>query len=202
MYRNETYWLHRESKLAFLYLALGRTLHNSLHMPGGEVVSMTVQYIPGHDVPAILTSLEASVQDYLSTISLARAKPASVPLSQHRDAFTISVAHSLLLSGCTASKRDLYYMAKDLFGTQANADAALRRVAADVPTHRNNLNILPAPKGLVAGNLSWVSESGNQIQVAMFGSSGIPIPPRPERFLSVSTGAPFVLVYVYMSTTS
>jgi DNA topoisomerase VI subunit A len=94
------------------------------------------------------------------------------------------------------SLRDCYYMCSKLFGRQSNADAAAARVAASIPTMRNNLNIVAAPKGLVAGDLTYVTEHGNLISVDLFAPNGVFIPPRPERMANIATNAPFVLMYV------
>lgn len=151
----------------------------------------SVSLIPGSDVPGILVALEAYILHFLSA---AVASYAPLPLARQRAAFVAAKAHALLLSGHTATKRDLYYMAKTLFGRQDNTDAALQRVASDIPCASNDLNIVAASKSLVAGKLSFVSEDSYAIHVDMFGSSGMLIPARPERFLSLSTDAEFVLV--------
>lgn len=153
--------------------------------------SKSVSLISGTDVPSLLVTLEAYILHFLSA---AVASNAPLPLARQRAAFVATKSHALLLSGHTATKRDLYYMAKALFGRQGNADAALQRVASDLPCASNDLNIVAASKSLVAGKLSFVSEDGYAIHVDMFGSSGTLIPARPERFLSLNTDAEFVLV--------
>jgi Type IIB DNA topoisomerase len=117
-----------------------------------------------------------------------------IPLAKLRDAFIASQAHVLLQTGVTATKRDMYYMCRFLFRRQENANAAIHRVAAAVGTHCNNLNIVAAQKGLVAGDLSFLGEHGEYTNVALFGPSGILIPPRPERLSQITTSASFILV--------
>jgi DNA topoisomerase VI subunit A len=150
-------------------------------------------------VAPVVAALEASVLRYV-----ADAASASVPLAphRHRDAFVTMTAHGLLLAGCTATKRDVYYMAKALFGRQANADAAVARVAAAVPCHRNDLNIVAASKSIVAGDLRFATEDGHTVDVGLFGPAGVLVPARPERLTAVQTRAEFILVYVLSAAPS
>jgi meiotic recombination protein SPO11 len=149
--------------------------------------------VDGGDVATILSRLEDQVTAYIQSA----ACPGTLQLHRLRDAFVASIGHRLLLSGHTSTKRDIYYMNKALFGRQSNADAAVERVAATVPCHRNNLNIVAASKALVAGDLTYVTEQGFEIKVNMFGHSGVLVPPRPERLTQIGTDAEFVLVYVF-----
>jgi meiotic recombination protein SPO11 len=140
----------------------------------------------------VCAGLEVCILEYLRLISSSPGK--IFLLAKHRDAFVAAHAVRLLRSGLTASKRDVYYMCRQLFQRQENASASIHRVAAAIGIHSNNLNIVAAQKGLVAGSISFVGEQGEITDVALFGSSGILIPSRPERLTHIQTSASFILV--------
>jgi meiotic recombination protein SPO11 len=137
-------------------------------------------------------ALEVMIMQYIRV--LISDSCVQIPLSKHRDAFIAAQAHLLLQSRVTATKRDMYYTSRFLFRRQENANAAILRVAAEVGTHCNNLNIVAAQKGLVAGDLSFLGEHGEYTNIALFGTSGTLIPPRPERLSQITTSANFILV--------
>lgn len=144
----------------------------------------------------IISSLERELLCYLSDSQAAQNMHQALAPSRHRDAFMAATAHTILIAGDVLTKRDVYYLSKALFGSQRNADAALERVALAVQCHRNDLNIVAAPKSLVAGDLDFVSEDDHAIKVSGFGPAGLLIPGRPERMKHISTNANFVLVCV------
>lgn len=118
----------------------------------------------------------------------------TVRLHRLRDLYTMASAHMLLKKQITASKRDLYYMGRGIFKTQSNADASLERVSRTLGTERSNLNILGAPRALIAGHLTFADENGLFVDVSAFDYNPILIPPRPERLRMLMTDARFVLV--------
>lgn len=151
---------------------------------------------PGSEEERIIGRLEEHILAYVQDVNTANNASAVLPPMHHRDAFIAATAHSLLLAGDILTKRDVYYLVTALFGNQSNADAAVERVALAVECHRNDLNIVAAPKSLVAGSLSFVSEDDHLIHVAGFGPAGLLIPARPERIKNITTSALFVLVCV------
>lgn len=143
-----------------------------------------------HDPTNVLRSIERHIYVYLSL--LCSLKP--MTLYHHRDAFAMATAHCFLRKQRTATKRDLYYLGRALFHRQENADAALNRVSRKLNTNRNDLNILSAPRGLVAGNLQFVDENGFLIDLSMLDFTPVLIPPRPERISGIKTTARMILV--------
>lgn len=113
-----------------------------------------------------------------------------------RIAYLASLAHSHVRQGKLLTKRDIYYMCRLLFSSPASVDRALDALSEGLQVPRNDLNIVAAPKGIVAGNIAFVDEDGHYLNVAMFGPDGCLIPPRPERMRDVVTDACAVVVYV------
>lgn len=111
-----------------------------------------------------------------------------------RVAYLASLSHNLILHQKLITKRDVYYMCRALFPNPESVDRALMHLASISNAHRNELHIIAAPKGLVAGNVSYCDGAGNLIDVSMFGNEGCLIPARPERMLNIIMDAKAILV--------
>ena len=116
------------------------------------------------------------------------------PLGALRVAYLASISHEHIRERRILTKRDLYYMCRPLFNTPTAVDRALSCLSNCTKVCRNDLNIVAAPKGLVAGPMSFTDEYNNYIDVGMFGIQGCLIPSRPERVRSIQTQATGILM--------
>lgn len=76
-------------------------------------------------------------------------------------------------------------------------DISLRALSSLIDVQdTTDLNVVPAPKGLIAGRLSFTDEFGQVVHVCGFGSAGCLLPLRPSRVrrVSVAEGVTSVLV--------
>lgn len=121
---------------------------------------------------------------------------ARTPLTCLRIAYAASLSHECITTNNVISKRDVYYLCRQLFPKETLVDTTLKCLASIVNVDRNDLNIVAAAKGFVAGRVVFVEESGCRVDVSMFGSQGCLIPARPDRMSDVSVDAIAVLVYV------
>lgn len=101
-----------------------------------------------------------------------------------------SIRHATLIT-----KRDVHYMCHTLFPTTATVHTCLNALSKSLGiTNPNDLRIIAAPKGLVAGCLSFVDEFDNTVHVHGFGEQGCLLPPRPERIKKMSFSARAVII--------
>lgn len=91
------------------------------------------------------TAKKVGFDDAAGCVKLATRKPVPCRLSSKTGAKTqacifavLQTAHALLKSGRTATQREVYYLHKALFGSAAEASAAILKVCAllGVPRHR------------------------------------------------------------------
>lgn len=118
------------------------------------------------------------------------------PLTVLRISYLASLSFTHLVQNRLITKRDIYYLSPLLFPNPAIVDRALNSLAKLLCVFRNDLNIVAAPKGLVAGQLNFIDESASHVDVAMFDTHPCIIPSRPERMLHLATDACAVVVYV------
>lgn len=111
-----------------------------------------------------------------------------------RIVYLASLSYDNIKSNRLTTKRDLYYLCRPLFGNIATVDRALTNLAELINVDPNDLHIVAAAKGLVAGPVSFVEESGCHVDVARFGNQGSFIPARPERMRNIEFHAKGVLV--------
>ncbi|KAH7700035.1 CRE-SPO-11 protein [Aphelenchoides avenae] len=103
----------------------------------------------------------------------------------------LSQVYSLLRTGRRATKRDLYYEYKRLYGCQQNFDRALSAICHFLNVERLSLNVLSCSRGFAIGNLViW----GNENEVMDFRHAALSINDAFMKFTQVSTSAKFVLV--------
>lgn len=106
----------------------------------------------------------------------------------------VSISHMLVSRRMTCTKRDLYYMSVTLFGKQEVSNYVLESVASKLKIHRNDLNVVASPRGLLYGRVKWTAEDGSQIDGRKFSSQGVYIPSRPERLRCLEIDADWLLV--------
>jgi meiotic recombination protein SPO11 len=85
----------------------------------------------------------------------------------------LKISSQLLKDGKTATKRDLYYLDTELFGSQKNLDAIVDDLASMFQVPRNHLNIVASCRGVVFGKLTYV-EREILVDCSVF-SAGRPI---------------------------
>jgi meiotic recombination protein SPO11 len=68
-------------------------------------------------------------------------------------------AHQALLTGKPMTRRELYYQQPSLWGSQAVVDRYVKDVAYTLGFRSEELNIVPAGKGLVAGQLTFTKDN-------------------------------------------
>uniref|UniRef100_A0A0N5AQJ5 DNA topoisomerase (ATP-hydrolyzing) n=1 Tax=Syphacia muris TaxID=451379 RepID=A0A0N5AQJ5_9BILA len=64
--------------------------------------------------------------------------------------------YTLLVSESSATKRDLFYEQKDLYGEQRNLDSSVTKVCKLLLTSRTGSNVLAGGRGIMMGNLKIV----------------------------------------------
>ena len=72
----------------------------------------------------------------------------------------LQIIRQLLLSDTCATKRELYYRHLDAFPSQADLDRTVVAVTVLLQVPRNHLRIFATSKGLVAGNVAFVTAEG------------------------------------------
>lgn len=117
-------------------------------------------------------------------------------LKSLRIVYLASLAQSNIMEGKLLTKRDVYYMERGLFPNPQAVDRALTALSEIVQAPRNDLNIVAAPKGLVAGSIAFTDEDGHSVNVSLFGADGCLIPCRPERMQEVHSNAHAVVLCV------
>ena len=80
----------------------------------------------------------------------------------------LEISYGLLKNNVKATKREVFYMAADLFQEQKFSDKAVEYCCSLLEIPRNRLNILGAGKGLIAGSIGFCennqpTEVGNRI---------------------------------------
>lgn len=102
----------------------------------------------------------------------------------------LEISYGLLGNNLKATKREVFYLAADLFREQKFSDKAVEYACGLLEIPRNRLNILAAGKGLVAGNIVF-SENGGSTDV---GNRIVKVPFDVECIAELRVQAEFVLV--------
>lgn len=102
----------------------------------------------------------------------------------------LEVVYALLESGSKATKREIFYMAPELFGVQSKSDKAIERTSALLEVPRNRLNIISAGKGLVSGSIVFAE---NYIETPV-GNRIAKIPQDVDLITDAKTDADFILI--------
>ena len=69
----------------------------------------------------------------------------------------LQIIRQLLLEDSCATKRELYYRHVDVFPSQADLDRTVAAVCVLLQVPRNHLRIFATSKGLVAGNVAFLT---------------------------------------------
>ncbi|NXA34284.1 SPO11 protein, partial [Eudromia elegans] len=75
----------------------------------------------------------------------------------------LSMIYKMVQSNTYATKRDIYYTDKPLFGSQTIVDNIINDISCMLKIPRRSLHILSTSKGSVAGNLSYTEEDGTKV---------------------------------------
>ncbi|OMJ69737.1 hypothetical protein SteCoe_32462 [Stentor coeruleus] len=102
----------------------------------------------------------------------------------------LETVYTLLESGNKATKREVFYMAPEIFENQLKSDRAIERASALLEVPRNRLNIISAGKGLISGSLVFAE---NYIETPV-GNRIVKIPQDMDLITDIKTDADFVLV--------
>nr|XP_046253383.1 meiotic recombination protein SPO11 isoform X2 [Scatophagus argus] len=75
----------------------------------------------------------------------------------------LMVIYRLVLSNSFATKRDIYYNNKQLFGSQKTVDGIVDDISCMLRVPRRSLHVLATSKGLISGDLCYLEEDGTRI---------------------------------------
>lgn len=140
-----------------------------------------------------MTTMNASV---ISSSTLFQWLP-SPPFSRRRTklgraialVYLASLAHTNVRSNKVLTKRDLYYMRRDLFPSMQVVQRTLDWLSRALDTPATHLHIVAAAKGLVAGPLTFTDESHARVSVGAFLPDAAFIPARSHLVTDVSFDA-------------
>ncbi|XP_023716407.2 meiotic recombination protein SPO11 [Cryptotermes secundus] len=104
----------------------------------------------------------------------------------------LGVIHRLLFTRSTCTRRQLYYQNVTLIGNQGLLDAAVRDICCLLKAPAWELGITATSKGVVAGPLSLVMETGDIIDCTAPG--GVLIPQDLHKVVRLESSARFVLL--------
>jgi meiotic recombination protein SPO11 len=102
----------------------------------------------------------------------------------------LEISYSLLDLSTKATKREVFYIAPELFKTQTKSDKAIENACALLEVPRNRLNIISAGKGFVSGDISFV-EAGIE---TVAGNRVLKIPQDIDEVSDLKTTAQFLLI--------
>ncbi|KAK4211472.1 Spo11/DNA topoisomerase VI subunit A [Rhypophila decipiens] len=88
----------------------------------------------------------------------------------------LELIHEALLSGNILTKRNIYYQNLDLFTSQVMVDEMIDNLAYTLGVGRDDLNIVAAAKGLLAGPIELKTRDNVIIQCSGANDSGILLP--------------------------
>lgn len=108
--------------------------------------------------------------------------------------YLTALSHRNIVRSTTLTKRDVYYMCRALFPRPEMVDRTVDILATFVDVPRDDLALVAAPKGMVAGPVIFVDETNCRIDAALFAGEGCLIPCRPSRMQSATTQATAILV--------
>ncbi|XP_002724077.2 meiotic recombination protein SPO11 isoform X2 [Oryctolagus cuniculus] len=118
------------------------------------------------------------------------------PRSAHKFALILkilSMIYKLVQSNTYATKRDIYYMDSQLFGSQTVVDSIIDDISCMLKVPRRSLHISSTSKGLIAGNLSYVEEDGTRVSCTC-GATVVAVPSNIQGIRNLITDAKFLLI--------
>ncbi|XP_040506984.1 meiotic recombination protein SPO11 isoform X2 [Gallus gallus] len=87
----------------------------------------------------------------------------------------LSMIYKMVQSNSYATKRDIYYSDKLLFGSQRVVDNLINEISCMLQIPRRSLHILSTTRGFVAGNLSYTEEDGTKVNCTC-GATAVTVP--------------------------
>ncbi|KAM5245796.1 meiotic recombination protein SPO11 isoform 1-T1 [Ctenodactylus gundi] len=105
----------------------------------------------------------------------------------------LSMIYKLVQSNTYATKRDIYYTNRQLFGNQTVVDSIIDDISSMLKVPRWSLHILSTSKGLIAGNLRYMEEDGTRVNCS-YGASAIAVPSNVHGIQNLITDAKFLLI--------
>nr|XP_051698274.1 meiotic recombination protein SPO11 isoform X6 [Oryctolagus cuniculus] len=105
----------------------------------------------------------------------------------------LSMIYKLVQSNTYATKRDIYYMDSQLFGSQTVVDSIIDDISCMLKVPRRSLHISSTSKGLIAGNLSYVEEDGTRVSCTC-GATVVAVPSNIQGIRNLITDAKFLLI--------
>lgn len=88
----------------------------------------------------------------------------------------IEMSHEALLAGTLITKRNIYYQNVELFKSQSVVDDMVDNIALTLGVGREDLNIVAAAKGLIAGPVALHMRSGDVVHCDLSTDHGILLP--------------------------
>ncbi|XP_039591734.1 meiotic recombination protein SPO11 [Polypterus senegalus] len=105
----------------------------------------------------------------------------------------LSVIYKLVQSNTYATKRDIFYCNKGLFGTQRTVDKIIDDICCMLLIPRLSLHVLATSKGLIAGNLCYTEEDGTRVNCAS-NSMAVLVPSSVQGIKYISSSAQYLLI--------
>ncbi|KAG7257038.1 hypothetical protein CRUP_014865 [Coryphaenoides rupestris] len=75
----------------------------------------------------------------------------------------LSIIYKLVQSNSYATKREIYYTATQLFGSQTTVDCTVDDISCMLKVPRRKLHVLATSKGFLSGDLSYLEQDGTRV---------------------------------------
>ncbi|KAJ3586716.1 hypothetical protein NHX12_013110 [Muraenolepis orangiensis] len=105
----------------------------------------------------------------------------------------LSIIYKLVQSNSYATKRDIYYSAAQLFGSQRTVDCIVDDISCMLKVPRRRLHVLATSKGFLSGDLSYLEEDGTRVN-CLSGSAVVPVSSNVAGIKNISSSAKFVII--------
>ncbi|XP_040506983.1 meiotic recombination protein SPO11 isoform X1 [Gallus gallus] len=105
----------------------------------------------------------------------------------------LSMIYKMVQSNSYATKRDIYYSDKLLFGSQRVVDNLINEISCMLQIPRRSLHILSTTRGFVAGNLSYTEEDGTKVNCTC-GATAVTVPSNVQGIKNLYSHAKFILI--------
>nr|XP_046253382.1 meiotic recombination protein SPO11 isoform X1 [Scatophagus argus] len=105
----------------------------------------------------------------------------------------LMVIYRLVLSNSFATKRDIYYNNKQLFGSQKTVDGIVDDISCMLRVPRRSLHVLATSKGLISGDLCYLEEDGTRIDCRS-SSTAVALSSNIAGIRNIVSSAKFVMI--------
>ncbi|NXC82320.1 SPO11 protein, partial [Cercotrichas coryphoeus] len=105
----------------------------------------------------------------------------------------LSMIYKMVQSNTYATKRDIYYSATLLFGSQSVVDQIINDISCMLKIPRRSLHVLATTKGFVAGNLSYMEEDGTKVNCTC-SATAVTVPSNVQGIKNLTSHARFILI--------